>query len=89
MKTIGNYRFPETCDEANAWEPATRWRALNRDVLAVATTRVEGTWKAYCAAVPGYNHDDEWQAVLDQGCPMTDAVAKVLFPEFDGIPYAR
>jgi hypothetical protein len=89
MRTGDTFLFPKTVEELNDWIPATRYVALNRDVLCVATTRAEGTWKAYCAAVPGQNHDEEWQAVLAQGCPMMADIAKIVFPDFAILSYAR
>ena len=71
--------------------PTVRRIALARQVLVVATTRIEGTWKAYCDAVPGENHDDEWQKVLEDGCQVSERVARVLFPHgvFADKEYAR
>lgn len=90
MKELGKYEFnfPETLQEAQAWEPIIRVRALASRVLVVATTRVEGTWKAYADAVPGRDHSKEHQAVLASGDQVREEVARVLFKEFEGIPYA-
>ena len=62
--------------------------ALSSKVLAVAHTRIEGTWCAYIDAVPGWRHDDEAWAVLLHGEKLSEGVAKVLFPAFEG-PYAH
>lgn len=66
-----------------------RYRALARCVLAVAETRAEGTWAAYCDAVPGKNHENELEPVLNQGAKLTEDVARVLFPYFREVPYAK
>ena len=72
MRTIGRYNiaFPDTVghDEVRSWEPIVVHCALASRVLAVATTRVEGTWKAYCDAVPGRDHRAECDAVLKHEC---------------------
>jgi hypothetical protein len=39
----GVYKFPENSREAAIWEPSSCYHALASTVLAVATTRVEGT----------------------------------------------
>ncbi len=92
MKTIGNFSFPDSPEDMH-WRPTNRYAALHRKVLVVARTRVEGKWKAYCGPVPGINHEEE---ANDENCgPLYDGddvgekVARVLFPEFDGIPYAK
>lgn len=65
------------------------YRALAMRVLAVAHTRVEGTWAAYCDAVPGMNHDREQDAVLKTGDKLSETVARALFPRFEKLPYAH
>ena len=74
---------------ALAWSPTIHVHALAREVLVVACTRIEGTWAAYCGAVPGHNHDIEHNAVLANGDKLMEDVARVLFPTFDDLPYAR
>lgn len=81
--------FPTNREEALAWSPHTRHRALAMRVLAVAHTRVEGMWCAYMDAVPGMNHNREFQAVLDHGDKLDEGIALALFPIFRGVPYAR
>ena len=70
------------------FQPVVQRRALASRVLVVACTRVEGTWAAYCDAVPGYDHNDEQEAVLRYGDKITEPFARVLFPEFESLPYA-
>lgn len=89
MRTIGNFEFPETPYEASVWKKQCRHRALAKNVLCVATTRVEGKWCAYCDAVPGERHVAEWYAVLRNGAKLPEGIALAVFPEFDGIPYAH
>jgi len=75
--------------EAKDWTPTIRMHALAMKVLVVAKTRVEGTWAAYCDAVPGYDHNAEYDAVLANGDKLMEEIARVLFPMFDDIPYAH
>jgi hypothetical protein len=89
MKTIGEFQFPETSEEVSAWKPLVIWRPLARRVLAVATTRRDGKWRAYCDAVPGRNHDDETELVLYQGCPLPRDVARALFPGLSKLAYGE
>ncbi len=89
MNDIAGYSFPETQEECNGWKPYVLRVALNRDVLAVAKTRIEGQWGAYIGAVSGANHDDEQEQVLREGGKLSPEVARVLFPQFACIPYAR
>lgn len=83
--------FPDQQDLAavGQWHPMT-WRyPLHRQVLVVATTRIEGEWKAYCGPVPGRSHDEEEGLVLAEGCDVGERIARCLFPHMEGIPYAR
>ena len=90
MRKIGNLWFPEAGHkDIDKWRPYIICRALNRDVLAVARSRIEGAWAAYIGAVPGQRHGDEWQAVAREGGKLQEDVARAIFPEFAGVPYAR
>ena len=60
---------------------------LARDVLAVAERRGNDEWAAYVAAVPGNDHDAEEDAVVKAGCPLMQAVAAGLFPQFAHLRY--
>lgn len=73
----------------SAWTPTIRIYALANRVLVVAKTRFEGTWAAYCDAVPGINHKIESDAVLQDGDKLLEDVARKLFPVFEELPYAR
>lgn len=61
---------------------------LATKVLAVAQTRIEGTWAAYIDAVQGFNHQYEIHRVLADGQKLDEKVARVLFPRFKEVPYA-
>lgn len=71
------------------FEPQIAYRALSSHVLVVAATRVEGTWKAYCGAVPGVRHKEEVAAVLRSGDQVGEDLARHLFPGFRDLPYAE
>ena len=93
-KALGKYEFvfPETPEEAKTWKEdgyVKVHRVPARRVMAVAHTRIEGAWCAYIDAVPGMNHDNEWQEVLKTGDKLSEKVALAMFPMFEGIPYAQ
>ena len=75
--------------EIKDWTPTIRVHSLASEVLVVAKTRIEGSWAAYCDAVPGMFHDKEYDAVLRRGDKLMEEIARVLFPEFKDLPYAR
>jgi hypothetical protein len=93
MQHIGKYGylFPDSGnqEEVGAWEPHVAYTVLHRNVMCVARTRVEGAWAAYCGPVPGMNHASEYQLVLVDGDKLSEDRARVLFPQFEGIPYAH
>jgi len=66
-----------------------RVMALHQKVLVFAHVREPGEWCAYVYPVPGKNHDDETYLWETEGCKMDKRHALALFPEFEGIPYAR
>jgi len=88
---MGKYalEFPETIAEVSIWRPTVRTHALAAKVLSVAKTRIGGTWAAYIDAVPGRNHDMEYEEVLNYGDRLPEKVARVLYPFFEDIPYAK
>ena len=90
MKAIGEHglQFPGNREEAREWSVFTLRHALANRVLAVANTRVEGAWCAYINAVPGRDHEMEQEEVLRVGDKLIEEVALLLFPYFEGIPYA-
>lgn len=70
------------------WQETIRYKALASNVLAVAQTRIEGTWSAYCDAVEGWEHRQEFREVLRSGDKLPEGIAKAIFPEFQDIPYS-
>lgn len=70
------------------WRPRIVIHALASRVLAVARTRIEGTWCAYIDAVPGEDHNAEYREVLYGGAKLPPEIARILFPQFADIPYA-
>ena len=83
-----NEHFPKSQEEARRFEPLRSIRALHRNVLCVATTRVECAWSAYCGPVPGRSHEREYHSVLAEGDKLSESVARAVFPEFEPIMYA-
>ena len=71
------------------FEPQIVWHTLARDILVVARTRVEGTWKAYIASTNERSHKDAVPAVLDRGTAVKEPIARYLFPHFKDLPYAE
>lgn len=88
MKPIGLYEFPTTREEASLWKPTIQRHALDRTVLAVAKTRIEGAWAAYIKGVEGQNHQAEQEDVLYNGTKLSETLALQLFPNYKDIPYA-
>tara|TARA_Y100000310_G_scaffold315722_1_gene366568 strand:+ start:3310 stop:3630 length:321 start_codon:yes stop_codon:yes gene_type:complete len=85
-----NERFVHNREEGQSWKPYINYYALASTVLVVMRTRLEVAWCAYCKDVPGYNHCDELQEVLDKGAKISEKVARCLFPEIPKeLPYAR
>ena len=74
--------------KATEFKLTTRRRALATRVLVVAQTRIGGMWKAYVDACPGRHHASEMGDVLRNGTDIGEPIARILFPEFDAIPYA-
>lgn len=88
MNTIGNIDFPETPEEARAWEKRLFVNAVHHKVLFVAVTRVEGDWAAYCVPVPGKSHDTEKHLWQHEGTKLLKNIAESAFPFLKNIPYA-
>ena len=81
--------FPATARDAQNFTPSIYHVALDWCVLAVARTRIEGAWGAYIGAVSGKNHEIERGSVLSIGSKLPESIARVIFPIFKGVPYAR
>lgn len=71
------------------WARIIHYKALDHNILVVATTRIENKWKAYIKCVPGKNHDDEWEEVLKHGSEIDEKIARILFPQFKEMEYAE
>lgn len=89
MKITGGFSFPTSVEEAKDWQPIFRTQCLHWRVMMVAKTRCEGAWKCYCTPVPGVSHDAEVHLWQRDGTQVEEKFARVLFPEFDDLPYAR
>lgn len=89
MKEIAGYQFPETEEEREAWKEVWGMFPLAQHVLCVAHTRMEGAWTAYCDHVPGDNHDREADAVLAHGEKLPEEIARIMFPQFADLPWAK
>ena len=86
---VPDFPDPDDPSECRGWEPQVAVFALSRRVLVVANTRIEGRWKAYIDAVPGEDHDKEWQDVRRHGGTVPHEIARVMFLAFADIPYAN
>lgn len=76
--------------EGPVFTPIIDYTYLAPQVVAVAQTRIEGTFKAYVDAVPAsQNHEVCVKQVLERGTAVAEAVARCLFPRFNGLRYAR
>jgi len=77
----------KTCREKIGDEPrAIHVKALSGRVLVVAVQRLEG-WVAYCDAVPGWSHDQEYQEVMRTGDKILKDDAIALFGNIGTGPY--
>jgi len=76
-------------DIRQAFKPKITVYALSSTALIVCTTRVEGTFKAYCKGVPGMDHRSEAVEVLRWGDDIGEPLARFLFPQYKDLPYAR
>ena len=61
---------------------------LHREVMVLAVTRIEGTWKAYSFPVPGKNHDDEQALWKEEGTQLPEHIARSIFGHLENMPYA-
>jgi len=64
--------------------PQTDWKALDKNILAVAKVTGENCWCAYVGIVAGKSHEREWRGVVLNGTKLEVDVALVLFPAFEG-----
>ena len=75
--------------------PTKIYTQLDSKVLAVLSRRVDG-WCVYVGAVPGEDHDREWEDVAAHGQKQHEPVARAIvghlfYPGFDpgDLPYAE
>ena len=67
-------------EESKAMLEYTAYHALAMHVLAAAKFNYSvGDWAAYIDAVPGMNHEAEYEAVLKFGNKISKAMAETLF----------
>lgn len=73
--------------ETESWKGyETAYEVLAQRVMVYAIATIEvGDWAAYIDAVPGMNHENEYdQIVADRrGSKLPYDIAKILFPYFD------
>ena len=90
--------FPTDWETAPNWKPIIIRRGLGRTVLCAARTRIEVAWAAYIKGIPGnqgvlfpplLGEDEELLEVLASGTKLSESIARAIFPEFKGVPYAR
>ena len=75
--------------EAMDFTPRITHAWLAPKVLAVATTRIDGTWAAYVDSVTGQTGRLDIEAVLDHGATLNKAVASVMFPGYEHLEWFR
>ena len=57
--------------------------ALASKVLVVASVNTDaGDWTVYIDAVPGKNHDDEWEEVARNGTKVPQLIGEYCFPRY-------
>ena len=71
------------------FEPQIFRQTLAHDIVVVAKTRIEGTWKAYIGSTKERRHEDAVPVILMRGAPVHEAMARALFPHFKDLPCAR
>ena len=71
------------------FEPKMYCHAIHRQVLVVARTRVEGTWKAYVFPVPGNSHEAEKHLWREHGSQLEESTARTLFGFLEDVPYSK
>ena len=81
--------FPKNAEEAQGFVPRQSRLSLGGNVLAVARTRINCAWAAYIDSVPGNDHCVEAPRVLKWGVKLPEEIARSMFPEFEGVRYAR
>lgn len=85
----GDSEEDDTPLKPGEFRPKFSTRRLHRQILVVAKTRMEGAWSAYIFPVPGENHDEEAKLWQTEGVKLPENLARVMFPEFKDLKYAR
>jgi hypothetical protein len=90
MRLLGakKWPFPVTPEEAVNWKPSTLGVRLDKQIVAAATTRIEGAWVAKIGVALGANLTEQTRHVLANGTRLDEPVARALFEAFDGIIYS-
>lgn len=93
LRQIGRFGFPgpdSTREEINTWEPTMWVRGMHTHVVAVGRSRIEGAWACYIVWLPKScdNHLRGAEEHWGDGAKADEALARLLFPQFEGVPYA-
>ena len=62
-------------------------RLASRVLVVASVNEPVGDWSAYIDAVPGMNHEREWQDVAKIGTKLPQDHAEFLFPQFKHLRY--
>ena len=73
--------------EGQKWSPTIARYSLSPNVMVVARTRIEGTWAAYVAAVPGQSLEEDESLTLDNGSKLPEKIARAIFEHFEEMKY--
>ena len=71
------------------FEPQVFSQALTTKIIVVAETREDGTWKACIGPRDPLRPKYEMPLILGLGTAVYEPIARVLFPHFKKLPYAR
>ena len=90
--------FPADLETARKWKPIILRRHLGPTVLCAARTRLRSTWAAYIKGMPENAEEQDEAFVTDEqreladvlatGTKLSEPIARAVFPEFKGVPYA-
>ena len=73
--------------EGQEWSAKIARYSLSPNVMVVARTRIEGTWAAYVAAVPGQSLSEDEKLTLDNGTKLSEKIARAIFSTFEEMKY--
>jgi hypothetical protein len=75
------------------FEAVVKHKAIHRQVLLIAATRADNTWKAYVHPVEGKSHEPEAAKAYEegQGSALSESQARVFFnyPPFSDMKYSK